>query len=328
MKGIYTVVGARPNFIKLDPKLPQTIIHTGQHWNKGMSDVFFDELKLPKPKYNLGLRSEDTGLMIDRLREIFRKDKPKIVLVFGDTNSSLAGAMAAYYENIPIVHVEAGLRSGNSLMPEEKSRIIIDRIAKVKLCPNDYAVKNLYSEGIKDDIHIVGDPMFDAINAFLPIKPTKKRYILATIHRDFNTDSGYRLTEILSALQYCGDKVILPIHPRLKSMLSSSEKKLFSNIKFIPPQPYKKMLYLEANALKVVTDSGGVQREAFWFNRPVIILREETEWREIIGKGAGILVGYNREKIIDAIKNFQGAIVPPPEYGANEKIRNILYRYL
>lgn len=327
MSKIFTVVGARPNFIKIDPKLPQTIVHTGQHRDYHMSTIFFKGMNLPKPAHNLG--STDVGRMIDKLRTLFKKEQPALVVVIGDTNSSLAGALAASMENIKVAHVESGLRSNNLSMPEEKNRIVIDTLSTIRLCPNQNAAMNLLKEGIKDGVYIVGDPLFDAMGHFTPIKKTKdyQKYILLTTHRNFNVDNKAKLQDILDACAASGQQFICPIHPRTKKMLGEHDIRIPENIKFINPQGYKQMLSLISNAKKVVTDSGGVQREAFWMNVPIVLLREETEWPEIINKGCAILVGTDRTKIESAIKNFKGSVSSPPEPHVNERIRKILFQY-
>lgn len=323
---IFTVVGARPAFMKIDPTLPQTIIHTGQHKDYNMSAIFFRGLKLPKPEYNLN--TTDTGKMIDKLRVLFKREKPNMVLVIGDTNSALAGAMAASMENIRIIHIEAGLRSYDNSMPEEKNRIVIDKLSYILFCPNASAVMNLLKEGIKDNVHIVGDPLFDSMGRFLPIKKTKdyETYVLLTTHRNFNVDNAQILADILTACGMSKEKFIFPVHPRTRKMLRTLE--IPTNVKCIDPVGYKEMLSLISNSKKVITDSGGVQREAYWMNRPVIILRDTTEWPEIINKGAGILVGTEKHRILDAIKNFKGALNSPPEPNANDRIKKIIYSYV
>jgi len=324
---IFTVVGARPNFIKLDPNLPQTIIHTGQHRDYRMSTIFFKGMNLPAPTFTLGC--SDIGKMIDKLRALFSREKPELVIVIGDTNSALAGALAASQENIKVAHVEAGLRSHNIIMPEEKNRIIIDRISTVLLCPNQNAALNLLKEGIKDGVYVVGDPLFDAMGHFTPIKKSKnyQQYILLTTHRDFNVDNKAKLQDIFDACEASGESFICPLHPRTKKMMMENNITLPARMKFIEPQGYKQMLSLISNAKKVVTDSGGVQREAFWMNVPIILLRDETEWLEIVNKGAAILVGTDKEKIMHAIKNFKGVVNSAPEPNANERIRKILFQY-
>ena len=327
---IFTVVGTRPNFVKIDPKLPnQVVVNTNQHYDYLMAGSFFKELDLPKPKFNLNCKSSEIGKMIDKLSKLFAKEKPDMVIVFGDTNSSLAGALAAAYQQITIVHIEAGLRSNNRKMPEEINRMLIDKLATLRLCPNFYSEKNLISEGLTTNNYVVGDPMFDTMLRFIPIKKTKDwhKYILVTLHRNINVDVKENLESILDALAESDEKFVLPLHPRTKKNIKTFGLKVPKNVKVTNPQTYKKMLSLISNAKKVVTDSGGVQREAFWFNVPLILLRTETEWLDIVAKGAGILVGTDKDRIKQAIKEFKGAVVAPPEGQVNEKIRNLIYKY-
>ena len=328
---IYTIVGARPNFIKVDNELPnQTIIHTGQHYDYKMSQVFFDELNIPRPKYNLNCKGNEIGKMIDKLARIFKKDKPSLVVVFGDTHSSLAGAMAAAYQGIQVAHIEAGLRSFRLDMPEEINRALIDKISKVKFCPNEYSQLNLYKEGIRDDVYVVGDPEFDAFMKFVPIKKSKnnRKYILMTLHRNFNVDIKDNLKLILEAVEESGEQIIFPIHPRTAKNIKDFKLKIPKNIKVIQPQTYKQMLSLISNAKRVITDSGGVQREAFWMNVPLVLLRTETEWLDIVGNGSGVLVGTDKGRMVEAIKEFKGHMHAPPLPGANKKIREVLFKYL
>lgn len=323
---IISVVGARPNFLKIDTSLPnQHIAHTGQHYDYEMSNIFFKELKIPKPKWNLG--EKKLGRMIDKLIDLFNKEKPDMVIVYGDTNSSLAGAVAGAHTNIQVAHVEAGLRSHKMNMPEEVNRILIDSISTILLCPNYEAQINLLKEGRRENVYVVGDPMLDAMGRFLPIKKSQdwRKYMLLTLHRNFNADSKESIEKVFNAIEQSGEKFIFPCHPRTAKNIKKFKIRVPKNIKVIQPQGYKTMLALISNAKKVLTDSGGVQREAFWMNVPVIILRNETEWSEIITKGGGILAGDN---VLDAIKNFNGKVNGSPQFGANKKIKEILYKYL
>jgi len=327
---IITVMGCRPHLIKLDKELPQEILWTGQHHDYRMSSLFFKELDIPKPTWNLNCKGNQVGMMVDKLVSLFHKFKPPLVQVFGDTNSSMAGALAAAYCNIPVAHVESGLRSFDMSMPEEVNRVIIDRISKVKFCPNSYSATNLLNEGIKDHVYIVGDPSLDTLGSFLPIPKGRnyREYILLTIHRNFTVDEEQTLKRIFEVLGGIGEKIIFPIHPRTKKNIKKFGIKLPDNIKPVLPQSYKQSLTLISNAKKVITDSGGVQREAFWMNVPVIILRKETEWIDIIGKKGGVLVGYDPEKILEAVKNFRGYVNSPPEFGAKKKIKETLFKFI
>ena len=242
---IFSIVGARPNFIKIDTELPQTIIHTGQHFDFEMSKVFFNGLKLPKPLINLECGNQ-IGKMLDTLKEILAVHQPDLVIVFGDTNSSLAGAIAAAHCNIPLAHIEAGLRSHRMDMPEEINRILIDRIAKIKLCPNEESKFNLLKEGIKDDVYVVGDPMLDTFMKMLPIEKGENygKYILVTMHRNYNADSKEKMQEFFDALEQSCESFIFPMHPRTKMNLHGFGIKVPENVKVITPQPYKKIIQL------------------------------------------------------------------------------------
>jgi len=319
MSKIFTIVGARPNFIKLDPELKQTIVHTGQHYDKNMSDVF---LKGFKPKYNLNCKGNQVGRMIDKLRPILKREQPDLVLVFGDTHSSLAGALAACYEKIKVVHVEAGLRSYTN-MPEEINRKLIDKIADIKLCPTERALLNLVDEHLEDNAHLVGDPMFDALTKRLPIKKTNnyRKYILITLHREANATNDY-IKKLFRVLESTDEQYIFPAHPRIKKFVKNVPK----NVKIIEPQKYEKMLELESNAKKIITDSGGVQKEGAWMNVPVIVMREETEWVELVNKGSIKL--SKLEELKNDIENFKGAIISAPTGAVNKKIREIIYKHV
>lgn len=319
---IYTVVGARPNFIKIDPSLPQIIIHTGQHFSDDMSGVFFRELGLSLPKYNLSCRGNQLGKMLDKLRVIFRREKPSLVLVFGDTHSSLAGALAAKYEGIKVVHVEAGMRSGNMLMPEEINRVAIDHVADVNFCVNDISAMNLAKEGIVENVFVVGDPMVDTMMRFMPLPRTDsyQKYTLITIHRPVNSTKEW-LKKFLEILGKTDRTYLFPAHPRVKKWLKPPP-----NVKIMPPQSYKKMLILQSNAAMTITDSGGVQRESAWMNIPVLVMREETEWAELIASGKSKLSSL--DTLEHDILTFKGNVSGAPKPGANKLIKERLTRYL
>jgi UDP-GlcNAc3NAcA epimerase len=334
---IITIVGARPQFIKasmlsrqfkISGKIEEVILHTGQHFDKLMSDVFFSEMNLPSPKYNLKIHSLNHGAMTGRQMEaieiILIKEKPDYLLVYGDTNSTLAGALAAVKLNIPVIHIEAGMRSFNKNSPEEINRILTDHVSSIYFCTSDVAVKNLYNEGIKHNVFNVGDIMYDAILFFS--KKTKdskimtkygldsKNYILATIHRQENTDDSSKLKSIFSALSKSHLPVIIPLHPRTKSMLDKYKIVITKNIKIVDPASYLEIISLEKNAHKIITDSGGIQKEAFYSNVPCITLREETEWVELVNLGFNTLVGTEKQKIIKAI-NADVQIIQSKIYG-------------
>lgn len=323
---IITVVGARPQFIKaaavskvIRKGHKEILIHTGQHYDENMSKIFFDELCIPKPDYNLEVGSGNhgfqTGTMMIKLEEIYLREKPDMVLVYGDTNSTLAGALTASKLLIPVVHVEAGLRSFNMAMPEEQNRVLTDHISTLLFAPTETAVTNLNNEGIYRGIFNVGDVMYDAILFFKKIAEEKsdiiKRlnlsengYILATIHRAENTNDIAKLKNIMEALSESGVKIVLPLHPRTKKYIEGYGLHIGDNIFVIDPVGYLDMINLEMHAQKIVTDSGGVQREAFFMKKPCITMREETEWVETVQNGWNVLVGTDKDNILDSIINF------------------------
>jgi UDP-GlcNAc3NAcA epimerase len=323
---IATIVGARPQFVKAAPvsrtlrkSMNEVLINTGQHYDYLMSKVFFDQLGIPTPDYNLevgsGSHGMQTGLMLQRIEEVLLTERPDAVLVYGDTNSTLAGAIAASKLHIPIAHVEAGLRSFNRKMPEEINRLLTDNISNWLFCPTDQAMKNLQLEGITLGVANVGDVMYEGVLACLDkakdtssilvdlaLKPNE--YYLATIHRAENTDDVSRIQHIITALGVTNLPVVLPLHPRTRSKLSQFQlEHLLSvpNLKVIDPVGYFDMLALEASARKIVTDSGGIQKEAYFLGVPCVTLRDETEWIETVAAGWNVLVGADEAKIIAAL---------------------------
>ncbi len=323
---IITVIGARPQFIKaaavsniIRKEFEEILVHTGQHYDENMSKVFFDELNIPKPDYNMGIGSgnhgQQTGTMLIELEKIYLKEKPDLVLVYGDTNSTLAGALAASKLLIPVAHVEAGLRSFNMNMPEEQNRILTDHISSILFPPTETAVVNLKNEGIKNSVHNVGDVMFDAVLDFKELAKKKSnivnelnlienKYILTTIHRAENTNDINRLRNIIQALNESNKTIVLPLHPRTKKYIDSYGLSFNNNVKVIEPIGYLDMISLEMHAEKIVTDSGGVQKEAFFMKKPCITMRDETEWVETVQNGWKTIVGTDKEKILSAIMNF------------------------
>ena len=326
---IITVVGARPQFIKaaavsraissqFSNQIEEKIIHTGQHFDENMSQVFFDELGIPKPHYNLavsgGSHGAMTGKMLDSIEQVLLKEKPDWLLIYGDTNSTLAGALAASKLHIPIAHVEAGLRSFNMRMPEEVNRIVSDRISTLLFCPTETAVENLKIEGITRGVHNVGDVMYDVAlfykekanaqsSVLERLKLAPKNFALATCHRAENTDDLLRLKEILAALaeisSHC--KVIFPLHPRTKKVIESAGfGDYLRSLIVVDPLPFLDMVALEQSAKIILTDSGGVQKEAFFYKVPCITMREETEWIETVLQGGNSLVGASKRKILNA----------------------------
>lgn len=323
---ILTVVGARPQFIKaaavsniLRKEHEEILVHTGQHYDENMSEIFFTELQIPKPNYNLGIGSgnhgKQTGKMLIELERIYLQEKPDLVLVYGDTNSTLAASLCASKLLIPVAHVEAGLRSYNKCMPEEQNRILTDHLSKFLFVPTESSAENLQKEGINDGVYNVGDVMFDAIIRFGKLAEEKSTvvkdlglpengYILSTIHRAENTNSIDRLKNIIEALNKSNKLVVLPLHPRTRKYIEDYGLKFEDNIKIIEPVGYLDMIALEKSAEKIVTDSGGVQKEAFFMKKPCITMRDETEWVETVENGWNVIVGTDKNKILENILNF------------------------
>jgi UDP-N-acetylglucosamine 2-epimerase len=324
---IVTVVGARPQFIKAatlsraianhnsKPEyvaIEEKIVHTGQHYDPNMSDNFFEELDIPRPHYHLNIRSgsqgAQTGKMLEKIETVLQQERPDCLLVYGDTNSTLAGALAAAKLHIPVAHIEAGLRSFNRKMPEEVNRVLCDHVSNWLFCPTQSSVTNLEKEGITQGVEYVGDLMYDGMLYYqkkasqtildsLSIKPNQ--YILSTIHRAENTDNPDRLKAILQSLGEAADAigtVILPLHPRTRKILSEQIFPISDSIQVIEPAPYLETIALLQNARAIMTDSGGMQKEAFFLQTPCLTLRDETEWVETINCGSSKLVGADRIK--------------------------------
>ena len=331
MKKVVTILGARPQFIKAavlsriisqKKDITEVIVHTGQHFDSIMSDIFFDEMNIPKPKYNLDINGLShgamTGQMMEKIEEVLREENPDAVVVYGDTNSTLAGALTAKKMGIKVVHVEAGLRSFNMEMPEEVNRILTDRISNLLLCPTDTAVTNLKKEGfdaLDCVINQCGDIMKDAVQYYSSMAEErstiisdqhleKNGFVLATIHRQENTDDIEKLESIFEGLERINKKikVIVPLHPRTQGVLKSNN--LNFDITIIDPVGYFDMLQLLKNCKLVVTDSGGLQKEAFFNEKPCIIAREETEWLELVDNGFAQLVGSDDNKMFKSFEYF------------------------
>jgi UDP-GlcNAc3NAcA epimerase len=342
---IVTVVGARPQIIKAAALgrevqkrsgVEEILIHTGQHFDDNMSKIFFDELEISPPKYNLDIHSLThgamTGRMLEQIERILLEERPQWVLVYGDTNSTLAGALAARKLQIQVAHVEAGLRSFNMAMPEEVNRILTDQISDVLFCPTKTAVKNLQNEGFgtkKASVEMVGDVMFDVSLFFaekLGAPLVNEPYVLCTLHRQENVDSPERLREIVGALNWISTrmKVILPIHPRTQKMM----EKMGVRFEFptIEPASYLEMMNYLKNCRAVLTDSGGLQKEAYFFQKPCLTLRDETEWVELVENGVNRLVGSSGEKIREAFQTFlsQKFNFDAPLYGHGDASKLIL----
>lgn len=328
---ILTILGARPQFIKAGSvsreiakhkEIKEVIVHTGQHYDANMSDIFFEEMQIPKPDYFLGIGGKShgamTGQMIEKIEEVAQKEKPDWIMVYGDTNSTLAGAIVASKLHIKLAHIEAGLRSFNMKMPEEVNRILTDRVSTILFCPTKTAVENLKTEGFpftlsanhQQLITNVGDVMQDGALFYrgLAVKPKnidiKDNFILCTIHRAENTDDENRLRSIFEALNEIAKEkqIILPLHPRTKKILENLKLNI-QNLTLIDPVGYLEMVWLIDNCSLVMTDSGGLQKEAYFFEKPCITLRDETEWVELVECGANVLVGADKDKILKAFRN-------------------------
>lgn len=344
-----SVVGARPEFIQATPvsralrkKHQELLVHTGQHYDYKMSQTFFDELGIPAPDYNLevgsGSHASQTAEILVRFEELLLKEKPDCVIVRGDTNSTLAGALASSKLHIPTVHIEAGERSFDRRMPEEINRLVADKLSSAFFCASQTAVKQLANEGITKDVYWVGDVMLDSNLANRPIARQKSTilstfgltpasYGLVTVHRAANTDDPNCLTNIVNALSQVGETVIFPIHPRTRGALSKLDVQFGDNVRLIEPVGYFDMMVLEENARIIATDSGGVQREAYFMLKPCITLRDETEWTETVETGWNKLVGVDVDTIVNEWKSFAPPAEQPPIFGdgkAGEKIADIL----
>jgi len=355
---IVTIVGARPQFIKAaavsreiarHPDVTEIIVHTGQHFDKNMSDVFFEEMQIPTPRYHLNINSMNhgamTGKMLEGIEPILLKEKPDFVMVYGDTNSTLAGALAAKKLHIRVVHVEAGLRSFNMQMPEEINRILTDRISDILCCPTDKAVENLKQEGFEhfpSKVIKTGDVMQDASLYYNTFSADKSAIIndlglagqdftLCTIHRAENTDDPERLSGIFAALHEISleMKVVLPLHPRTRKIavtLGLIPELINSQLLIVPPVGYFDMIELLKNTRIVLTDSGGVQKEAFFFLKPCVTLRDETEWVELVDKGFNALAGAGKDKITNACSEMKGKQFDfnVDMYGSGRASKNII----
>ena len=352
MKKIIIVIGARPQIIKaaaisraiknnFSDKILEVIVHTGQHYDENMSQLFFEELEIPFPNYNLnvgsGTHGEQTAKMLEGLENIYVQEKPDAVIVYGDTNSTIAGALAASKIHIPVIHIEAGLRSFNKAMPEEINRIACDHMSTLLFTPSETGQRNLLNEGIKNDqkeaasidnpkIYLCGDIMYDNSLYFSEMSEQKSEilkeleittdeFILCTIHRDTNTDNTTNLNAIFSAILTIQKtsklKIVLPLHPRTKEKLNShldenllTEINQNKNFKIIPPTGFLDIISLEKNARLIITDSGGLQKEAFFFQKPCVVLREQTEWIEIVENGNALIAGANELKIISSVETL------------------------
>jgi UDP-GlcNAc3NAcA epimerase len=345
LKTISTIVGARPQFIKAAPvsralasSFREVLIHTGQHYDYGMSEVFFQEMEMRPPDFHLGVgggtHGEQTGRMLIEIEKVLNLVKPDYVLVYGDTNSTLAGALAAAKAQIPLAHVEAGLRSYKRAMPEEINRVLTDHVSSLLFCPTDAAVENLANEGITRDVHRVGDVMYDALLHNLVIarkhsmilealKLEKGSYALTTVHRAANTNDPARLAALLNALGSLSTRVIFPVHPRTHNMIRELGLSISKNIVLIEPIGHFDILILQENANCILTDSGGMQKEAFMLGVRCITLREETEWVETVQAGWNKLAGVDENAIYRAFETWHPSGERPALYGNGRAAKKI-----
>ncbi|NVM21052.1 MAG: UDP-N-acetylglucosamine 2-epimerase (non-hydrolyzing) [Desulfobacterales bacterium] len=358
---IVTIVGARPQFIKAAPVSralreaghTEFLVHTGQHYDENMSQVFFEELNIPTADYNLSVcnlaHGAMTGRMLEKIEDVLLEIRPDCVLVYGDTNSTLAGALAAKKLYLKLAHVEAGLRSFNMEMPEEQNRVVADRLSDLLFCPTETAVSNLKKEGIANSpygetVINVGDVMYDALLFYSDIAEKRAsildrlqiergQYVLSTIHRAENTDVPARLDSIMLALREIANEiaVILPLHPRTMKILLESTQSV-RGIKIIDPVSYLEMILLEKKCQAIITDSGGLQKEAYFFHKPCITVRDETEWIELVDAGVNCVVGGDKNNIVEAFKNLQSETLDFSQkfYGngkAGEKIVEVLVHH-
>jgi UDP-GlcNAc3NAcA epimerase len=350
---VMNIIGARPQFIKAAvvsrafsehrPNVKEVIVHTGQHYDANMSDVFFDELDIPRPDYNLGIgggtHGQNTGRMIEKLEGLMLNEKPDWILLYGDTDSTLAGALAASKLHVPVAHVEAGLRSFNRRMPEEINRVLTDHVAELLFAPTETGRQNLINEGIpQEKIKLVGDVMYDAAlfykeKARKPFLPDELAiqggdFVLCTIHRAENTDDSERLKNIFKGLGDSGETIVLPIHPRTRAKVVSTGISIPANVCVIDPVGYLEMVWLEVNCKIVATDSGGVQKEAYFHEKPCVTLRPETEWVELLTAGVNVLVDADAGLIADALSDQETGPFSEGIYGsgnAGEILTRLIY---
>jgi len=334
---IASVVGARPQFIKaaaISQEVRKThtevLLHTGQHYDDLMSQVFFEELSIPRPDYNLGVGSashgRQTGEMLSLIEEVLLAEKPDLLLVYGDTNSTLAGTLAAVKLHIPVAHVEAGLRSFNRAMPEEINRILTNHVSDLLFCPTETAARNLAAEGIAQGVYNVGDVMYDVILCNIETATQRsqvlreldlepKQYLLATVHRPRNTDTADNLRSILDAFNRIGETIVFPTHPRTRQAISQMGFELKRHVRLVEPVSYLDMLVLEKNARMILTNSGGVQKEAYFHKVPCIMLRDETEWVETVQTGWNVVAGANAARIVALTQSMRSPTESPALFG-------------
>jgi UDP-GlcNAc3NAcA epimerase len=347
---VLSVIGNRPQFIKSAPLfealenagVEEILLHTGQHYDPELSAVFVEELGLPEPAYRLnggsGTHAEQTARMLPGVEAAILAERPDAVVVYGDTNSTLAGALAAVKVGVPVAHVEAGLRSFDRTMPEEVNRVVVDAISTLLLCPSDTAVANLRREGATGGVHQVGDVMYDASVRLAPIARERSGvlrdtrvdpggYVLLTLHREANARAE-SLREVAAALAELGEPVVFPAHPRTRAVLERERVELPAAVRLVPPLGYLDFAALASQARVVATDSGGVQKEAYWYGVPCVTLRDSTEWLETVEAGWNVLVGTDARAIVAALRDAPRPDARPPLYGdgrAAERIAELLY---
>jgi UDP-GlcNAc3NAcA epimerase len=346
---ILSVVGNRPQFVKSAPLSlalraqghEEVVLHTGQHYDRELSDVFFEELQLAPPQHRLGVGSgthgEQTGRMLPGIEAAIAEERPDAVLVYGDTNSTLAGALAAAKLLVPVAHVEAGLRSFDRTMPEEVNRALVDRMSTLLLCPSETARANLAAEGMTEGVHVVGDVMYDASLRLAPIARERSTaladagvepggYLVLTLHRQANVEPE-PLARVAAALAQLAAPVVFPAHPRTRAALADSRIDLPENVRLLPPAGYLDFAALASQARVVLTDSGGVQKEAYWYGVPCVTLRESTEWTETVEAGWNVLAGTDPARIVAAAAGAAPPRERPPLYGdgrAAERIADLM----
>jgi len=338
---VFTVVGNRPQFVKAvvlsaalrEAGVDEVVLHTGQHWFHVLSQVFFDQLGLPEPRYRLDLHTPDPSVMQPAIAERILAEEPDLVLVYGDTNSTFAGACAATDASVPLAHVEAGLRSGDLEMPEERNRIEIDRLAWLLFCPDDRSRTTLEEEGVLGRIYVVGDVMADANRLFGPIARARfpvphepRSYVVATIHREANVEQP-RLGRIVEGLNALDELVLFPVHPRTRARITEERLVLGGHIRVLEPLGYLELAALASQARVIVTDSGGLQKEAYWYGVPCVTVRPSTEWVDTVAVGANVLVDADPRAIAAAVASASMPANRPVLYGdghASERIAQVL----
>ena len=338
---VFTVVGNRPQFIKAAPLsaalrdagVDEVVLHTGQHWYHVLSQVFFDQLGLAEPRYRLDLHTADPAVMQPEIAKRVAREAPDLVLVYGDTNSTLAGAMAAADASVPLAHVEAGLRSGDLAMPEELNRIETDRLAWLLFCPDDRSRTTLEKEGVLGRTYVVGDVMADASRLFAPIARARfpvphapRSYVVATIHRQANVEQP-RLGRIVDGLNRVDELVVFPVHPRTRLRMEQAALALGEHVRVIEPLSYLELASLASQARVIVTDSGGLQKEAYWYGVPCVTVRPSTEWIDTVAIGANVLVDDDPEALSAAVASASMPRNRPVLYGdghASERIAQVL----